>query len=71
MYTPITRSKSCPYVPQKNRIIVDVNDVENLVSQNLSDIFNSCCNIPCTPIKVSDVIEPVILLSEFNFVNRD
>ena len=56
----------CPDAPRKTRVINIVNNVENLVSRNLSDVFNSHLTVPGTPTKVRvhvirDYMKPVIL----------
>ena len=78
MFTPIKvkpESKSCPNAQRKTRIInyAHINNAENLVCQNLSDIFYSYTNVPGTPTKVRvqvarDYIKPVSLHRTFNSV---
>ena len=69
MFTTPIRSQTeriCPNAPRKTRVINIVNNVENLVSRNLSDIFNRYQKVPCTPTKVRvhvtrNYMKPVIL----------
>ena len=70
MFTPIRTQPemSCPNAPRKTRIINNVNNVENLVSKNLYNIFISYRNVTCTPTKVRvhvkrDYMEPVRLFN--------
>ena len=69
MFTTPIRSQTeriCPNAPRKTRVINIVNNVENLVSRNLSETFKSYLTVPCAPTKVRvhvtrDYMKPVIL----------